>query len=475
MIEKYAFKRSRRYVIEYIEGLNSDFLLEASKGELIGKFCNRKFSGISTDSRNIEEGQVFIALRGETFDGHEFVEEAIRKGAGSVIIEEIRDRYSIDQNLFIKVDSTLGALGDISKLWRSQINGLKVIAITGSNGKTTTKEMMASLLSNKYEVLKNSGNFNNLIGLPLTLLNLRPEHEIAVLELGMNEFGEIKRLSEICIPDMGVITNIGKAHIGNLGGLEGVKKAKAELVENFDDSKTFIVNADDARVVEIASKVKCKKFTYGLKNKADLMAENLQRDGLKNIKFDMRINDKRESVKINCIGIHNVFNALCAASAAHVLGMEYRDIVEGLESSKFPIMRLEILHSIRGFKIINDSYNANPNSMKNAIDELLELKGTSRAIAVLGDMLELGEDSVREHREIGEYLSNKDVDYLFTYGDLGQVIYDFAKESVRGKHVTNYQSIADEILRVADDGDLVLIKGSRGMKMEKIINFLEVS
>ncbi|HVY55010.1 MAG TPA: Mur ligase family protein, partial [Thermodesulfobacteriota bacterium] len=233
--------------------LGLDFVLNSTKGKLVSGGSGVSFSGVSTDSRNISSGEIFFALRGENFDGHEYVDEAIKKGAGGAVIEQNSIAHDAGK-LLIRVPSTLRALGDLASGWRKSFPQLKLAAITGSNGKTTTKEMASSIVSRKYKTLKNTGNFNNLIGLPLTLFKLDASYRAAVVELGMNDFGEIRRLAEIALPDTGAITNIGRAHLEKLGGIEGVAKAKGELVEAFTGDNVFVVNADDPRTVEIARK-----------------------------------------------------------------------------------------------------------------------------------------------------------------------------------------------------------------------------
>ena len=381
-----------------------------------------------------------------------------------------------DDKAIIEVPSTLEALGQVAKSWRLNFENLKVIAITGSNGKTTTKEMISHVLSHRYNILKNQGNLNNLIGLPLTLLDLKAQHDIAVVELGMNTFGEIKRLAEICNPDVGIITNIGKAHIGNLGGIDGVKKAKGELVEQFDNTdKIFIVNSDDERVVDISKLIHCRKIFYGLNGNPDYKAYDIKRDRSGFINFKTVINDEPTEIRIRTIGLHNILHALCAISVASLFDISAKDIRESLESFQFPKMRLEILRSTKGFTIINDTYNANPDSTMRALGELVELKGKGRAIAVLGDMLELGEMSGSEHDNIGRYLSELGVDYLFSTGVHSRSIYEAAKSSVNSMHAEDQKELSDAILKVVDKDDVVLVKGSRGMKMENIVKYLEVA
>ncbi len=474
MIERCAERLLRRPDIAPIKKvMDTNFVLNSTKGKLISENFDYEFSGISTDSRTIVESQLFVALKGENYDGHKFICDAIDRGAAGVILEDVCLKSKPRGKLYVKVDSTLDSLGDLAKSFRESFENLRVIAITGSNGKTTTKEMVSAVIGQKYDVLKNTGNFNNLIGLPQTLFNLEDKNEVAVLELGMNRFGEIRRLAEICSPQIGVITNIGKAHIGNLGGIDGVKKAKSELVERFGAEQTFIVNKDDAMILDIAANTGCKKITYSLHGDADVRALNIERDGLSSRLFTLAIGSKKRSIRLNNIGLHNVSNALCASACGVAMGLALDEIASGLEKFEFPSMRLEIIDSAHGFKIINDCYNASPDSMKNAIDELSELKSEFKKIAVLGDMLELGKDAEKEHELLGEYIAKSNIDYLFTYGDLGKLIAKGAKRSVNASCYHDHKSIADQIMQVAKKGDVVLIKGSRGIKMEKVIKFIE--
>jgi UDP-N-acetylmuramoyl-tripeptide--D-alanyl-D-alanine ligase len=350
---------------------------------------------------------------------------------------------------------------------------LKVAAITGSNGKTTTKEMTWSIVSLKHKTLKNTGNFNSLIGLPLTLFELKNENTAAVLEVAMNDFGEIRRLSEIARPDIGAITNIGHAHLEKLGGLDGVAKAKGELVENFNEHNVFVVNLDDLRVERIANGLNCQKITYGINAKgAMISASHIECSDFSNITFNMNVQGIEFPVRLKGIGLHNVMNSLCAAGIALSLGCDTAQIREGLERFTPTKMRLQVLDTPLGFKVINDAYNANPDSMKRAIDELVRLKGGGKAIAVLGDMLELGEASEYEHREIGKYLSVSGVDDVITYGKYAANILDGASNSTNCFHAKTHQDAAKILIDTAKPNDLVLVKGSRGSTMEQVIKRL---
>ncbi|MGI9534928.1 MAG: UDP-N-acetylmuramoyl-tripeptide--D-alanyl-D-alanine ligase [Thermodesulfobacteriota bacterium] len=451
-----------------------EFILKSTTCELITSKTISNFNGISIDSRRIMPGDLYIAIKGENFDGHDFINEAFEKGANGVILEYIPADLNLNrEKTVIKVSSTVEALGNIANAWRNRFEKLKVVCITGSNGKTTTKEITASILSVKKKVLKNSGNFNNHVGLPLTLLKLDDNFDICVAEIGMNDFGEIRYLTDIAEPDVGVITNIGRAHLEKLQTLEGVAKAKGELVEKFGKNNCFIVNMDDPYISDIASDLDCKKVCYSLENKGfDIYAENLKNNGLESISFTLVINNETVNTRIRGIGTHNVMNALCASGIAYSLGYSRDEIREGIERYSPIYMRLEIIETPQGFKIINDSYNANPDSMSNALKELSKLKNDNNLIAVLGDMLELGSSSSDEHRKIGEYIKNLNIDFVITYGNDSKYINKEVEGNIDNIHVETHQEAAKYLIEKAKDKDFVLLKGSRGMKMENTIKFL---
>ena len=452
--------------------LDLNFILSSTHGRLISGKSGSVFSGVSTDTRKITKDEIFFALKGDNFDGEDFIKEAFNRGASGVVVESISSQ-DLNGKVLIQVPSTLRALGDLASDWRMSFPDLKVAAITGSNGKTTTKEMTWSIVSLKHKTLKNTGNFNNLIGLPLTLFELKNENTAAVLEVAMNDFGEIRRLSEIARPDIGAITNIGHAHLEKLGGLDGVAKAKGELVENFNEHNVFVVNLDDLRVERIANGLNCQKITYGINAKgAMISASHIESSDFSNITFDMNVQGIEFPVRLKGIGLHNVMNSLCAAGIALSLGCDTAQICEGLERFTPTKMRLQVLDTPFGFKVINDAYNANPDSMKRAIDELVRLKGGGKAIAVLGDMLELGEASEYEHREIGKYLSVSGVDDVITYGKYAANILDGASNSTNCFHAKTHQDAAKILIDTAKPNDLVLLKGSRGSRMEQVIKGL---
>ncbi len=452
--------------------MDLNFILSATNGRFLCGKRESVFMGVSTDTRKITKDEIFFALKGDNYDGQDFIKEAFNRGASGAVVESALPD-DLNDKVLIQVPSTLKALGDLASDWRMSFPDLKLAAITGSNGKTTTKEMVWSIVSLKHNTLKNTGNFNNLVGLPLTLFELNSEYSAAVVEVGMNDFGEIRRLSEIAHPDIGTITNIGHAHLEKLGGLDGVAKAKGELVENFNEDNVFVVNLDDPRVREIANRLKCQKITYGIHAKeAMILASEIESSDFSNITFNMNVQGSKFPVRLKGIGLHNVMNSLCAAGIALSLGCDNAQIQDGLERFTPTQMRLQVLDTAFGFKVINDVYNANPDSMKRAIDELVRLKGRGRAIAVLGDMLELGETSEYEHREIGAYLSASGVDEVLAYGSFAANILEGTGNLTGGFHVMTHQEAAELLIDMAQPNDLVLLKGSRGSRMEQVIKGL---
>lgn len=452
-----------------------EFIIKSSGCKVVaGKPMTEHFSNISTDSRKTAPGDLFIAIKGDQFDGHDFISEAFEKGAGGVILEHVPEDLKIKgDRTIMKAGSTVKALGKIANAWRNRYKGLKVVCITGTNGKTTTKEITASILSTKKNVLKNTGSRNNHLGLPLTLLNLNDSHEVCVAEIAMNDFGEIRELTQIAQPDVGAITNIGRGHLEKMKTLEGVAKAKGEMVEKFDKNNDFIVNMDDPYINKIASGLNCRKISYSLSDKsADIYADNIRSRGTKSISFNLNMNGKSAETEIKGIGTHNVMNALCASGIACSLGYSVEEILEGLKTYSPVSMRLEIIDTHYGFRVINDSYNANPDSMSNALTELSRFKNNNKVIAVLGDMLELGLSSCDEHKGIGRHIRSLNIDLVITYGENSQFINEELKGKVDNLHVKTHEEAAKHIIANAKDKDFILLKGSRGMKMENIIGFL---
>ena len=454
-----------------MEVLSIEEIVSATHGRLMNSGRISAVSGVSIDSRKINQGDMFIALQGESFDGHDFIYKAIENGAALAVTHKQLSGCSIP---YILVEDTLKALQDIARYYRNKFQ-IPFVAITGSSGKTTTKDMIASVLSQKFKVLKTEGNFNNAIGLPLTLLKLKPSHEIAVLEMGMSSLGEIRLLSDIVRQDVGVISNVGTAHIEKLGSRKNILKAKLEIFSYFYSASTAVINGDNDMLADFDSK-EYKVFRYGLGKSNDIYAYGIKEKGEDGIDFRVDMEGVSEVFTVILPGIHNVYNALSAIAVARLFGMEAGEIRKGLISFKPSKMRMDIINLSRGVKLINDVYNANPESMKAAIDVLQGLKSGGRSICILGDMLELGDFSAKEHYKIGTYAASSGVDVLIAAGSFSGDMKRGALAS--GMNCTNIYAFptAEEVIAslegIIKPGDSVLLKGSRRMKMECIVDYL---
>jgi UDP-N-acetylmuramoyl-tripeptide--D-alanyl-D-alanine ligase len=450
-------------------------VLKATGGRLLQGEEKTSFRGISTDSRTVTEGELFIALKGERFDGHHFAIEALKKRAGGVIIEEDRVRdirwNGYRPSAVIAVKDALQALGDIARERRRQF-GTPVVALTGSNGKTTTKDMISACLETTFPVLKTKGNLNNLIGLPLTLLNLTEWERIVVLEMGMNVPGEIRRLTEIAEPDVGLITNIEKVHLEGMGSLERVKEEKGELFRRMRQNGTILVNQDDPRVINLASEFCGQKITFGIDHPAEVMAKQIRLKGVEGTSFTLVMEGVTMEITLPFFGGHFVPNALSAIAAASLFGIELEKMKEALEHLSPSSMRMEVLRLKGGVRLINDAYNANPRSMELALQILSEIKGEGRGIAVLGDMLELGDYSVEAHQLIGKQVGELSIDFLLALGEEAPVLVESAirhgLNSEKARIVESHMEAISILKKMVRDGDWILVKGSRRMGMEKI-------
>lgn len=437
----------------------------ASGGKITSAACST-FTGISTDTRAIKQGDLFVALAGERFDGHNFIQNAVDQGATGVVIHrpEIQVPAAIT---VIVVNDTLKALQDLACYHRQRFD-IPVIAITGSNGKTTTKDMTAAVLSSRLKVLKTQANFNNEIGLPLTLLNLTGEHEVAVVEMGMRGKREIEELTKIALPNMGIVTNVGETHIELLGSIDNIASAKAELVEAIDASGTVILNADNPYVYAMQEKTSARVRMYGLGDRAQVRADQIETDG-QFTTFLCFTPLGNFCANLPAIGKHNVYNALAAISAGIELGLTLTDIRAGLLAFAPSAMRQHV-EKIGDFTVINDAYNASPLSMRSAIDTMMEI-ATGRTIAVLGDMLELGSIAIEAHRQIGLYLAERGVSAVVTVGHLAGEVANAARYNNIKDVICcdNHEEAWQALQRILQPGDTVLVKGSRGMKMEKLV------
>ena len=455
-----------------MEVMNVGEIVLAVRGEAVN--CNEclLIKGVSTDSRKINMGDLFIPISGPNFDGHDFIDNAMAAGAALVFSE--KDLYK-EKTPYIKVKSTRNALMDLASYYRSKFN-IPAVAITGSSGKTTTKEMVSAILSQSFKVLKNEGNYNNTIGLPLTIFKLNKNHEICVLEMGMNNFGEIKNLSSIVKPCMAVITNIGTAHIEYLGCRENIMKAKMEVVSFFNAKDTAILNGDD----DMLANIKDNSFNIiktGLKSENQIYASDLVQIEDKGMEFSVHIGENIQRFYIPIVGIHNVYNALCAIAVGLSMGMNIDKIKQGLSSFATASMRMEAITLDNGIKIINDAYNANPESMAAAIEVLSSIECKSRRVLVLGDMLELGIYSENEHYKIGHLAANTGIDILIAVGKRAEAMargaldHGMLKDKVF--HFADNHHAMNEIWNILLPFDAVLLKASRAVKMEEIVDFLQ--
>ncbi|NTV35268.1 MAG: UDP-N-acetylmuramoyl-tripeptide--D-alanyl-D-alanine ligase, partial [Deltaproteobacteria bacterium] len=394
-------------------------ILSPIKGELLRGSRDVSFSGVSTDSRTVEKGQLFFALRGETFDGHDFVQEAVKKGAVAVVVNQ---DWTIDlpahtRASIIRVPDTLKALGDLAGRWRRRFDA-RVAAITGSGGKTTTKEMLYAILSLEGLTLKNEGNFNNLIGLPLSLFLLDKSHRYAVLEMGMNRPGEIGRLTEIADPDIGLITNVGHAHIEGVGSIEGVAKAKVELLDKMAPRALAILNGDDRILMQAAAAFRKKPITFGQGLENTVRAEKIRNLGREGFSFDIHHKGKPFSVKLRVPGFHNVSDALAAAAIALSLNLSRDQIQEGLSRFEGIKGRFKVVPLPDGSILIDDTYNSNPSSLRLALKSIKALAPQGRRVIVgLGEMLELGDETETGHVEAGEMVADTGADWFVALGE----------------------------------------------------------
>jgi UDP-N-acetylmuramoyl-tripeptide--D-alanyl-D-alanine ligase len=461
--------------------MSTGALLSPIHGELLRGSRDRSFSGISTDSRTVGEGQLFWALKGETFDGHHFVKEALQKGAAGAVVNKdwIADLPPRTRASLIAVPDTLKALGDLARRWRRRFKA-PVAAITGSGGKTTTKEMTWAILSLEGATLKNEGNFNNLIGVPLSLFLLEKAHRYAVLEMGMNRPGEIGRLTEIADPDIGLITNVGRAHLEGVGSIEGVARAKVELLEKMASRGLAILNGDDRVLMQAAAALRKKPITFGQGLQNPVRAEKIRDLGREGFSFDIHWKGKAFAVRLNVPGFHNVYNALAAAAIALSLNFPKEQIQEGLAQFEGIKGRFKVAPLPDGSLLIDDTYNSNPSSLRLALESLKSLgKGGTRVIVGLGEMLELGEETEASHVEAGERVAEIGADWLVALGDhapemiQGAVGKGFPKE--KAIRVKNHKDMGAKILKVMKPGDLVFLKASRRTGLDRVADALKGS
>ena len=455
-------------------------MIKRSLGEIAkmlnSEVSNKEFEdiiieGVSTDSRTIDPGELYIPLVGEVFDGRIFIKECEEKGAKAFLVDNV-DKINKNVTIpYILVDDTKKALQDLAAAYMEELT-CKVIAITGSNGKTTTKDLLFNVLSEKYKTQKTMGNLNNEIGVPKTVLNLNEETEIAIIELGTDNFGDISLTSQIVRPDISIITNIGDSHLENLKSRSGILKAKLEILEGMDDDGIFIYNIDDETMKdEIPSyKIKQKILSFGTNPGADF---RIKFENSPNSKI--RFSHEGEIYEVPLMGEHNIYNAALSLMVAEILGLKKDAIDRGFLNSRSSQNRTELLEC-KGFDVLDDSYKSNPQSLLAGLETAYMLEGYTRKIACLADMLELGTNEKELHREIGEKIDDKKLDYLLFYGPLAKEMYEASLKNfpnTRSLYFHHKDDLIDKLKSLIVPCSLVFVKGSHGMHMEEVIESIK--
>jgi UDP-N-acetylmuramoyl-tripeptide--D-alanyl-D-alanine ligase len=440
--------------------------------------------GLSTDSRTVKPGELFWALEGERYDGHDFVKQAADRGVAGIVVNRDFVRSEVFESMraeglppvVVAVSDTLKALGDLACWWRHR-HSLRVVAVTGSAGKTTTKEMIGSILDQSQRTLRNPGNFNNLIGLPLSLLTAGPEHRMAVLEMGMNRRGEIGRLTEIADPDVGVITNVGHAHLEGLGDMRNVARAKAEMVEKVSAGAKVVINGDDSLLMETASRFRVDLVTFGFGPGNKVRATEIHSHGTGGVSFELHGEGGPWSVRLRVHGRHNVMNALAAAAAVFSLGGSAMHVMDGLAQFRGVKGRFTVIKLQNGATLVDDSYNANPDSLRAALNAVAELsKGERRVILGIGEMLELGAETEAAHMDAGRAAARMGAHRLLAMGPHASVMIasavDAGMDRNQAEVVEDRSHMVTRIMQDLEAGDIVLIKGSRKVALDRVVEGL---
>ena len=449
-----------------MKGITIAKAVSVCKGEYFGdeSFLGREISSVTIDSRTCEKDCLFCALKGENSDGHDYIQKALDMGALCCLSEH----PPAGNSSVIAVSSVAAAIQALGAYYRSLFN-IPVIGITGSVGKTTTKEMLAAVLSQRFNVHKTRGNFNNELGVPLTLFGLDETHEAAVIEMGISQFGEMTRLTDMVRPDIAVITTIGQAHLEVLGSRQGVLKAKSEILKGMSDSGRLFINGDD----DVLKTIECRQqvIRYGLGDDCGVRAHNLEVLGVSGTACDVSLGDEDIHIETGAFGSHMVYAALAACAVAHTLGLTGSEIVRGVKNYADVGSRSDVIET--GFcRIIDGSYNANPTSTASALQSLAGIKG--RCVAILGDMKELGEDSYKLHIQTGSKAAGSSIELLIACGDDARGIYEGAEEmGSKRLYFKTKQALINELPALIQEGDTVLVKASRGMKFEDIADKLK--
>lgn len=423
--------------------------------------------GYSIDSRTIQTGELFFAVKGERLDGHDFVEQALQNGALAAIVrKDLLARYK-SQTPLLAVNDTLVALQTLATAvrmwWRKPLVG-----VTGSTGKTTTKEAIAHVLSARFRVLKSEGNFNNHFGLPLMLLKLEPEHDVAVIEMGMNHAGEIAALAKIAQPEIGVVTNVAPVHLEFFDSVAGIARAKYELIASLPSHGIAVLNADDEYVSQFGRDFKGKVVTYGLRSSADVRAENIQSLGAEGSKFEVVAGSCREPAVLRLVGTHNIYNALAAVAVGLERGLTPSEAAGALASMQPADKRGQVVQ-IGNITVINDCYNCNPKALQAMVDALTTMPA-KRRIVVAGEMLELGDSAAEIHRQSGTYIAGKKIDVLLAVRGLAKEMAESARKAgTESMFIATPEEAGQWLARETRDGDVVLLKASRGVKLEKAL------
>lgn len=467
-----------------VEELREVISVKVLAGEAPG-WTKQRIRHISLDSRSLCPGDLFVAVKGDRFDGHDFIAAALSRGAVGAIVH---DAFHVDAAglkgsskklppFILGARDPLFAYQQLATHHRSRFE-IPVVAVTGSNGKTTTKEMVASVMAHRWKILKTEGNLNNRIGVPQTLFRLNSRHEGAVIEMGVDNLGQTTRLCEIARPTIGIITNIGPDHLEFFRSMEGSAQAKAELLDLLPPDGTAVLNVDDPYYDYLAARARCRVVSFGFSSKADVRATDVKSDGRDGTIFRLLLPGKvrHTIVHIRVQGAHNVTNALAAAAVGSVLGLPGAVIAQGLSRFRPAAMRSQIV-VCQGVKVINDCYNANPASMKAAVQLLAQTESDGRKVAVLGDMLELGPGAVQMHEEVGAFVARQGVDQMIACGPLARNLAEGARKAgmdrVRILEVADAVAAAAAVKTMVKPGDVVLVKASRGMKLEQVVQALQ--
>lgn len=449
-------------------------VLEATGGALLAGSPATAFVTFSTDTRSLQPGALFFALRGERFDGHAFLAEAAARGAAGAVVAAPPGEGPRPPVL-LRVRDPRHALGAVAGLWRRR-HKVQVVAVTGTNGKTTTKEMAAAVLARRYRVLASPGNLNNLVGVPLALFRLAPEHEVAVLELGMSAPGEIGRLAEICEPDVGIITNVGEAHLEFLGSVEAVAAAKGEMLPFLGGDKTAILSADDPQSRPLLPRAKGRLLTFGLSGRADVRAGAIRVSKVRRTSFTLSALGGTARVRLPIPGRHNILNALAAAAAGVALGVPVKAIAAGLAAAPVQPMRMQRVSLASGGVAYNDAYNANPTSMAAALEAFAAVRGPGRTVLVLGDMLELGAHAPEAHRRVGRLAAALGPDRLIAVGGSAAALAEGARAAgLPESRIVLCREVAEAREALAGEtapGVWVFVKASRGVGLERVLEGL---